>query len=39
MPLQEDDEIEPLDIEFLLILEELLSEWDSEADEQAYRDL
>ncbi len=37
--LQEDDGNEPLDIEFLLGLEELLSEWDSENDDEAYRDL
>ena len=30
---------EPLDLEFLSALEETLSEWNSENDEQAYRDL
>jgi hypothetical protein len=39
MTLQEDAGIEPLDIEFLVGWEELLPEWDSEADEEAYRDL
>jgi hypothetical protein len=39
MALQEDDGCEPLDIEFLLGLEKLLPEWNSEADEEAYRDL
>jgi hypothetical protein len=39
MSLQEDGGNEPLDIEFLLGLEVLLSEWDSENDEEAYRDL
>ena len=39
MTLQEDTGIAPLDIEFLVGVEELLPEWDSEADEEAYRDL
>jgi hypothetical protein len=39
MALQEDGGGEPLDIEFPLGLEELLPEWNSEADEEAYRDL
>jgi hypothetical protein len=39
MALQEDGENEPLDIEFLLSLEELLPEWNSANDEEAYRDL
>jgi hypothetical protein len=39
MTLQEDAGIASLDIEFLVGLEELLPEWDSEADEEAYRDL
>jgi hypothetical protein len=39
MALQEDGGGEPLDIEILLGLEELLPEWNSEADEEAYRDL
>jgi hypothetical protein len=39
MTLQEDAGIESLDIEFLVGLEELLPEWDSEAGEEAYRDL
>jgi antitoxin PrlF len=30
---------EPLDLEFLSALENTLSEWDSENDERAYRDL
>jgi antitoxin PrlF len=30
---------EPLDIEYLEALERTLSEWDSENDERAYRDL
>jgi hypothetical protein len=30
---------EPLDLEFLSALEETLSEWSSENDDQAYRDL
>ena len=30
---------EPLDLEFLSALEKTLSEWNSENDEQAYRDL
>ncbi len=30
---------EPLDLEFLSVLEKTLSEWNSENDEQAYRDL
>jgi hypothetical protein len=30
---------EPLDIEFLLVLAETLSEWNSDNDERAYRDL
>jgi hypothetical protein len=36
---QEDGRSEPLDIEFLLGLEELFPEWDSVNDEEAYRDL
>ena len=32
-------EPEPLDIELLSALEKTLSEWNSENDEQAYRDL
>jgi hypothetical protein len=39
MTLQEDAGIEPLDIELLVGLEELLPEWDSKSDEEAYRDL
>ena len=30
---------EPLDLEFLSALEKTLSEWNSEDDEKAYRDL
>ena len=30
---------EPLDLEFLSALEKTLSEWNSEKDEQSYRDL
>jgi antitoxin PrlF len=30
---------EPLDLEFLRTLEESLSEWNSDNDERAYRDL
>jgi len=36
---QEDSENEPFDIEFLLGLQELLPEWNSVNDEEAYRDL
>jgi len=36
---QEDGGNEPFDIEFLLGLEELLPEWNSVNDEEAYRDL
>jgi antitoxin PrlF len=30
---------EPLDLEYLRALEQTLSEWDSENDDRAYRDL
>jgi hypothetical protein len=30
---------EPLDLEFFLALEKTLSEWNSDNDERAYRDL